>query len=60
MVAYWGVADAEAVWARLVALGAAPISPVTDVGEGIRVGTLADPFGNALGIIQNPNFPNAA
>jgi hypothetical protein len=26
------------------------------VGEGIRVAILQDPFGNALGIIENPHF----
>lgn len=60
VVAYWGVADADATFARLVALGATAVSPVADVGDGIRVATVADPFGNALGIIQNPHFPNTA
>ncbi len=27
-----------------------------DVGEGIRVGSVKDPFGNILGIIHNPHF----
>ena len=29
---------------------------VRDVGEGIRVATVRDPFGNAFGIIENPRF----
>jgi hypothetical protein len=29
---------------------------VQDVGEGILVGSVHDPFGNVLGVIQNPNF----
>ena len=33
--------------------------PVTDVGEGIKVAAVRDPFGNRLGIIENPHF-NAA
>ena len=53
--AYWGVAAAAAV-ARLLSLGAAMRSPVTEVGEGIRVATVLDPFGNLLGIIENPHF----
>jgi predicted enzyme related to lactoylglutathione lyase len=58
VIAYWGVADAAAAWTRLLGLGATALETVTDVGEGIRVGVVADPFGNALGIIQNPHFPN--
>ena len=53
---YWGVADASAVLDRLVSLGATPHTPVQDVGDGIRVGTVLDPFGNVLGIIENPHF----
>lgn len=26
------------------------------VGEGIRVATVTDPFGNAFGVIENPHF----
>lgn len=55
-VAYWGVPDAAAAYARLLELGARAHSPVRDVGEGIQVATVLDPFGNALGIIQNPHF----
>lgn len=55
-VPYWGVADAAAAHARLVELGAKSLGPVQDVGEGIRVAVLQDPFDNALGIIENPHF----
>jgi predicted enzyme related to lactoylglutathione lyase len=55
-VAYWGVPDAHAAYARLLGLGAGESSPVRDVGDGILVGTVLDPFGNTLGIIQNPHF----
>lgn len=54
--AYWGVSDAGAAYQRLLELGATPEEPVTDVGEGIRVGVVIDPFGNFLGVIQNPHF----
>ncbi len=53
---YWGVPDADAAFARLVELGATPHTPIQDVGEGIRVATLLDPFGNIIGIIENPHF----
>jgi predicted enzyme related to lactoylglutathione lyase len=55
-IAYWGVTDAHATWQRLVGLGATPHEPIQDVGEGILIGSLHDPFGNVLGIIQNPHF----
>ncbi len=54
--AMWGVADAAAALARLLALGASELEPVTEVGEGIRVAAVRDPFGNRLGIIENPHF----
>ncbi len=58
--ALWGVAEAASTYQRLLELGATPLEPVTDVGEGIRVAAVADPFGNRLGIIENPNFNAAA
>lgn len=57
--ALWGVADIDATLARLVAIGATVLEPVTDVGGGIRVAAVRDPFGNRLGIIQNPGFDAA-
>ncbi|MBF9221665.1 VOC family protein [Hymenobacter ruricola] len=53
---YWGVPDAAAAHTRLLALGAQPHEAVHDVGSGILVGTVLDPFGNLLGVIQNPHF----
>ncbi|MBI3410596.1 MAG: VOC family protein [Planctomycetes bacterium] len=55
-VAYWGVEDAAATVKRLKALGAKLCEPVKDVGENIKVATVADPFGNIFGIIENPHF----
>lgn len=55
-VAYWGVEDAHVSYKRLVELGAAPLEEIQDVGGGILIGAVQDPFGNVLGIIQNPNF----
>lgn len=59
VVAYWGVGDAEETVERLASLGAEIDSPVRDVGEGIRVATVRDPYGNAVGIIENPHFGKA-
>jgi len=55
-VAYWGVADAGVALERLVALGAEVREKLQDVGEGIRVASVADPFGNTFGVIENPHF----
>lgn len=54
--ALWGVAEIEGAYARLLALGASSLEPVTEVGGGIKVAAVQDPFGNRLGIIQNPHF----
>ena len=56
----WGVANVEESLARLLELGALPLEAVADVGEGIRVAAVVDPFGNRLGIIQNVHFNAAA
>jgi len=55
-VAYWGVEDIGASYKRLIDLGATSVSEVQDVGGGILVAELRDPFGNVLGIIYNPHF----
>lgn len=55
-LAYWGTLDADVELARLVALGARVVAPVQDVGAGIRTASVADPFGNLFGVIENPHF----
>ena len=59
-VTYWGVERMTMSWPRLLALGATAVAAPQDVGEGIQVATVKDPFGNLLGIIENPHFPNTA
>jgi uncharacterized protein YndB with AHSA1/START domain/predicted enzyme related to lactoylglutathione lyase len=54
--AYWAVSDADRAVERLVAKGARVAQEVQDVGGGIRLGTVVDPFGNLLGVIRNPEF----
>jgi predicted enzyme related to lactoylglutathione lyase len=56
----WGVADIDAAYARLLDLGASELSPVADVGGGIKVAAVTDPFGNRFGIIENPHFDQSA
>ncbi len=55
-IAYWGVEDAQAAYKRLIELGATGQDPIQDVGDGILIGAVHDPFGNTLGVIQNPKF----
>ena len=54
--AYWGVADAAKAFDRLIELGASIDEPVTEVGGGIKVGSVIDPFGNRFSVIENPHF----
>jgi predicted enzyme related to lactoylglutathione lyase len=53
---YWGTPDIGAEHARLITLGAKPNDAIKDVGDGIRVATVIDPFGNVVGLIENPHF----
>ncbi len=55
-VAYWGVADAGCALERLFSLGATARTALQDVGDGIRLATVFDPFGNTFGLIENPHF----
>jgi predicted enzyme related to lactoylglutathione lyase len=55
-VAYWGVGDAAVALERMLELGATVHEALQDVGEGIKVAAVKDPFGNVFGIIENPNF----
>jgi predicted enzyme related to lactoylglutathione lyase len=53
---FWGVPDAAAELARLTALGAEVHESVRDVGGGIKVASVLDPFGNVFGVIENQHF----
>ena len=55
-VAYWGVVNIKQSLERLIGLGATRHTDVQDVGEGVLMATVRDPFGNILGIIENPHF----
>lgn len=55
-VAYWRVEAIEPALQQFVTAGATIASPLQEVGEGIKISTVADPFGNLIGLIENPNF----
>ncbi len=56
VVTYWGVADVAATYQTLRQLGATSHEAPTEVGGGIVVAAVKDPWGNPFGIIYNPHF----
>jgi predicted enzyme related to lactoylglutathione lyase len=50
------VANIDGAADHFVATGATIRTPIRDVGDAIRVATLTDPFGNTIGLIENPHF----
>lgn len=56
VLTYWEVDDVTKAFNNLIALGASPFEEPTEVGEGIVVGAVKDPWGNIFGVIYNPVF----
>ena len=52
----WGVASIESAHSRLIQLGAKSLDPIVEVGGGVKVAAVVDPFGNRFGLIENPHF----
>jgi predicted enzyme related to lactoylglutathione lyase len=55
-VAYWRVDDITGAVSQFVETGATVVTPVQDVGDSIKVAVVSDPFGNAIGLLENPHF----
>lgn len=53
---YWGVVDAHESFKELLAQGATAHEEPSEVGGGIIVAAVKDPWGNVFGIIYNPHF----
>jgi predicted enzyme related to lactoylglutathione lyase len=53
---YWGVADIQAALDHFLAAGAGKLKEIQDVGGGIKLVLVLDPFGNRFGLIENPHF----
>ncbi len=53
---YWWVDDVKSELDRLIWFWATVKDLPTDVGSGIIMASIIDPFGNFFGIIHNPNF----
>lgn len=54
--ALWGVDDIQQELQRLRAAGVTVAADIQDVGGGIKVADIVDPFGNLVGLIENPHF----
>ena len=54
VVAYWGVEDIEAVYRRLLELGATARAEISTTRLNIRIAKVVDPFGNVIGITDKP------
>lgn len=55
-IAYWRVTSIDAAVEHFIASGATMHHPTQDVGGGIKVASVQDPFGNTIGLIENPEF----
>ncbi|MFI7445941.1 VOC family protein [Nonomuraea sp. NPDC049714] len=55
-IIHWHVDDVRAALERLLALGATPYLPLTEHGPGFVTASVADPFGNVLGIMYNKHY----
>jgi lactoylglutathione lyase len=53
---YWGVDNCQDTYAKLLEKGATKHAEPQEVGGGIIVATVLDPFGNVFGVIENPHF----
>ncbi|MEO5618800.1 MAG: VOC family protein [Candidatus Eisenbacteria bacterium] len=51
-VPYWKTPDLDAEWKTLLAHGGTELSAPRDVGGGVRVAEVRDPFGNTIGLIE--------
>lgn len=56
VIVYWHVDDVPVTLNRLVSLGATLHHPPRDFGEGFVGAAVIDPFGNVLGIMDNPHY----
>jgi len=56
VVVYWGVDNIDTEFNRFIASGATELEKPNEVGGGIIVAKLKDPWGNIIGLIYNPHF----
>ena len=52
----WHVDDVHAAFQKLLALGATQYDAPRQRGEGFVTASVVDPFGNILGVMENPHY----
>ena len=55
-IVYWHVDDVHAAFERLLSMGAQAYEAPINRGAGFITASVVDPFGNILGIMQNPHY----
>jgi len=55
-ITYWGVEDIEVCFTKIKSLDVQIHEEPKNVGGAIWVGSIYDPFGNVIGLIENPEF----
>jgi predicted enzyme related to lactoylglutathione lyase len=55
-VVFWHLDDVPAVLERLVAMGAKEHDAPRDRGTGFVTASVIDPWGNVLGLMDNPHY----
>ncbi|REJ76453.1 MAG: VOC family protein [Acidobacteria bacterium] len=55
-IAYWAVKDIHEMYKRFIELGATEHEKPMDVGGGVVVAAVKDPWDNLIGLIFNPEF----
>lgn len=56
VVTYWGVENIEKALENMLSMGAAKCDEALEVGGGVVVASVKDPWGNIIGLIYNPHF----
>lgn len=56
VITYWGVAEIETAFNDFIQNGALEHEAPTNVGGEIMVASIKDPWGNVIGLIDNPHF----
>jgi predicted enzyme related to lactoylglutathione lyase len=51
-IAYWAVDDIQSCVDKLIPAGAVIVKDIANVGGGIKVAAIKDPFGNTIGLIE--------
>ncbi len=55
-ITYWHVEDIQKSMEDIISKGAIKQDDIADVGEGIKVASIKDPFGNIIGLIEDKSF----